>query len=216
MSGYLGHLPATVRLDARLTPMAKVVYAELTSRATAEGKTRYPVAQLAAALQVTERTINRALISLHECGFLGRDGNNIVLKEMGTVIRTIKPTKKNLEKQAHEELVKKMQGILDKWNELYDTTLGSSIESQEMYYDLLAQRLSEFSEEQILHAVKVRYISTKDEPWWNKPENFSKKVDLSLLIKTNERLAKYVEMPVPDDNSVNAFEVKKGNKKLLE
>jgi hypothetical protein len=67
---YFGILPAPVRYDKRLVPMARVFYSELTALTQVSGCCTAPNSYFAKAYEVSEATISKWVSSLAKCGHI--------------------------------------------------------------------------------------------------------------------------------------------------
>lgn len=67
---YFGILPAPVRYDKRLVPMARVFYSELTALTQVSGCCTAPNSYFAEAYEVSESTISKWVSSLAKCGHI--------------------------------------------------------------------------------------------------------------------------------------------------
>lgn len=69
-ANYWGIMPATVRYDKRLVPMARVFYTELTALTQSDGCCTAPNSYFAPLYEVSEATVSKWVSSLAKCGHI--------------------------------------------------------------------------------------------------------------------------------------------------
>jgi len=191
-------LPAAVRYDKRLSPTEIVVYAEISAATNEFGICEEDNGFLANSTRMSERSISRAITTLMQCGHLER------VIEFGK--RKIKITSQVLEPPP-EVLPEEVPA--DDINEyvlelikLWESRLNCKMDKPEMYSTMIRQRLIKFTKEELLSSVRNRaHFVTKTSDWHTDPENRQYQIDISILLRDDDSVFKYLNLKPEENNT---------------
>lgn len=179
-------LPASVRYDKGLSNGAKLLYAELTAASQTDGSVQQDTTILCEVLQCDRRTLYRYFKDLYDRGHIKRIDRGQWRLPLG--FESLSPENEAPEldedtKAFYKEFFTRFQKGLNCW-----------LEKEELYYPVLSERLNRFSKDQVMRALENRIAFIQGSEWHQMPENRQSTVDVSLLIRDDQSLLKWLNM----------------------
>lgn len=180
-------LPASVRYDKHLSQGAKLLYAELSAGSDHSGHVTLDVRGFSNVLDCDGRTLYRYIDQLAKRGFIEKKDKNLVRLPMGfeplssTVVD--KPS-------VPDDLKDYFNGFFRR----FETGLSTSLDKKELYYETMMERLQTFSQSEMSKALENRIAFVSSSEWHQKEENRPNATDITLLIKDNSTVLKWLNM----------------------
>jgi hypothetical protein len=201
-------IPANVRYDRTLGDKSILLFGEIMAAANAYGICEEDNRYFATALNVDGRTIFRALAQLEDQGHIIR------LKENGK--RKIRAVQRALELPVgveletdelvpQEDITAFVEQFLSTWEKVVDT----KIEKKEMYRQVIAQRLVNFSKDDLMSALKNRATFVNQSPWHREPENRQAALSIDTWIKSDEAVLRWLNAKYKKDEPTTITPFKK-------
>jgi len=190
-------IPAHVRYDRTLYDKSILLYGEIAAAANAYGICEEQNQYFVTLLNADTRTIARCLTQLVESGHIQR------IREAGK--RKIKILPRSLELPTgvdietddlvpKEDISEFVQQLLSLWEKAVETKL----DKKEMYQRVIAQRLSSFTKEELLTALRNRATYVNQSPWHRADENRQNAVDINHLIRSDDSVLKWLNTKVKE------------------
>ena len=188
-------LPAYIRYNRVLNHLEKLLYAEITATMDIHNECFYDISHFAKLLCVSDRTIHRGVSKLRELGFIEivESVSHKTIKIPSVVIKSeLNPLeeRKKIQKEYEESVQKFSKKIVAEWNNLYGTRLRITPNIMTK----VKARMSSFTEEEIMKACRNRFKILADDVWFNKPENFHHKINIDLLLRSDDLLQKWLNL----------------------
>lgn len=198
-------IPAHVRYDRTLTDKSILLFGEISAAANAYGICEEDNSYFSVALNCDARTITRCVTQLCEAGHLER------IKEGGK--RKLKIIQRGLEiplgVEIESDQIVPKEDITSFANQLIETwerALNTKIDKKEMYTELIASRLMNFTKDELMEALRNRASYVNQAPWFKEPENRQMATSLEILLKSNESTLKWLNAKIKDEKqSVQSF-----------
>ncbi len=202
-SSYYGLLPANIRYDKELTPAEKLLYVEITSVLTKEGKCDQDNEYFSEIMDVDPRTITRYLKNLETRGFIERKLNHnqreIHLPQKIVANFHLNNDDEKLQEKADLKFVHE---VIDLWNGLFIDSLPRGIRRTAGLVSNIMARLHTFSKEEVLEALKNRHGFMQNSKWHNREENRHHLYNIDLVIRNDEQLQKFLNIRIPDKDKI--------------
>jgi hypothetical protein len=181
-------LPAAIRYNNKLSPSAKLLYAELSACSGPDGRAEIDIAHLSATLVCDRRSVYRYLSNLIEEGGIQRDSTtkNTVILPLG--FETFKDNSKD--SNINEE----DKQFFDEFLSRFEKGLNTFLEKKELYYHTLQERLGTFSKNELMKALENRISFVNSSPWHQDPDNRMNAVDINLIIKDTATVHRCLNM----------------------
>jgi len=196
-------VPAAVRYDKRLSLAAIVVFMEVSASSDGYGICERENSTISSALGLTIRTVTRAIAQLIQCGHLVR------LKHARRLIQIIPqfiPPPQELqqeEKILAEDIKEYSNALLDLWEQ----GLNCELQKREMFIPIINQRLVTYTKEELLSSIKNRiHYVTKVSDWHMASENKIYQQDISILLRDDDAVFKYLNMKAEPEQQLKKFE----------
>ena len=179
-------LPASVRYDKTLSQGAKLLYAELTAFSDTKGEIEQDTNNLCDILQCDRRTLYRYFKDLSDRGHIKRLEKGLWKLPLGF---------ETLSSQGQDEQVDAdTKAFYDEFLTRFERGLNCYLEKKDVYYSILSERNVNFSRDQLMRALDNRITFVNGSEWHQLPENRMSTVDISLLIRDDQSLAKWLNM----------------------
>lgn len=199
---YIGILPINVRRHPYLSPLAKVLYAEITASMEKDMSFTLGNTELAEIYMTTPKIISSAISELSAREFIDVqvDGNNrkIYLPE-----KMIFVSEEKKPKEKDEKLSSFAEAVIDFWNR----NVGCKRRANPNIKAMIKARLKSYSEHDIWAAVMNRATFVNESEWHNKPENLHHKTNITLVLRNDESLEK--AMNVMAKKTINSVGITK-------
>lgn len=179
-------LPASVRYDKELTPGAKLLYAELTATCTTNGVSEPDSIALCEVLDIDRRTIYRYYKQLADRGHIQRLPVGKFKLPLG--FESLSSS------SVEEEISAEQKDFFKEFFNTFERGLNCRVERQEFYYPILTKHLEKYSRNELMRALTNRIDFVNSSEWHSKPENRPNAVDITLLIKDEQSLVKWLNM----------------------
>ncbi len=185
--GCFGVIPAIVRYDKKISHGAKLLYAELSASSDHTGKVELDVPGFANVLECDSRTLYRYANQLVSRGHIEKIEKSIFRLPMGFNI----PSKGIVEKPPIPDDLKVF--ILE-FLRRFEEGLSTSLEKKELYFETILERLHTFSQNEMMKALENRIAFVAGSEWHQKEENRPNATDITLLIKDNTAVLRWLNM----------------------
>lgn len=186
MVGNYGILPANVRYDKDLGHGAKLLYVELTASSGIDGIATLDTQNLCGILDCDRRTVYRYFKQLVDKGFIQRMGYGKWLLPQGFTALS--------SSSVGEEISEELVLFYKQFFSAFEKGLNCHVERQELYYPVLAQRLEKYSRNELMRALENRVAFVNTSEWHNQAENRPNAIDITLLIRDDQSLLKWLNM----------------------
>src|SRR5690606_35298222 len=97
-------------------------------------------------------------------------------------------------KGQDEELAEETRKFYEEFFDKFERGMDTVVEKQDLYYPVLSERLVRFSREQLMRALDNRITFIQGSEWHQMPENRPSAVDVTLLIRDDQSLLKWLNM----------------------
>ena len=188
-------IPAHVRYDRTLYDKSILLYGEIAASANAYGICEEQNNYFSAALNADNRTIARCMTQLVESNHIQR------IKEAGK--RKIKIIPKMLEVPVGveietDELIPKedISSFVNQLLSLWEKAVNTTVDKKEMYQKIVAQRLSSFTKEDLMIALKNRADFVNKSPWHKVDENRHAAVSIDHLLRSDDAVLRWLNSKV--------------------
>lgn len=191
-------LPAEVRYDSKLSPSAKLLYAEITAAATFEGLCDEDREYFAKYLKCDVRSVYRYVTELESAGHLLRERHKGARK-LRIPTGFGKPSLNGQPEQS-QEFYEEQLNFFEEFLTMYEQALNIQLSKKPLYYPIISERLKTFSRNELMDAMKNRINLIKGSEWHM--ENIGTVSDLSLLIRDDSTVHKHLNMKVETKDEV--------------
>jgi hypothetical protein len=197
-------IPASVRYDKSLPHGAKLLYAEISAAVDHTGSCEENTQYFSDVLECDGRTVNRYLIQLMDRGHLIRDKKNKTLSiPLGFTKQSLSSSEPA---NPVVEIDDDLKDFSQKFFKRFEDSLSTSVQKQELYYGTIAERLNTFSKNEMLVALNNRIAYLLNSEWHMKPENKPNAIDITLLIRDNASVLKWLNMSATkEENNLKSF-----------
>ena len=178
-------IPANVRYDKNLTHGTKLLYAELAAATSFDGTVCEDVKYLCDVLDCDRRTYYRYVNQLINGGYIQKEGNVIKLP-----LGFESLSQKTVEPTIPDDLKEYIALFLRRFEEGLHTKLNKP----ELYYQTIFERLATFSQNELSLALENRIAFVMGSEWHQKEENRPNACDITLLIRDNSTVLKWLNM----------------------
>lgn len=200
-----GVIPIQVRRNMSLSDKAKLLYCEITDNTNEKGKCTKDNNFFAECLGVTPTTARRYLYELRDMELVcvEEDGDRVITFPEKLVIVDGASSKSKKSQNLRRDLAEK---VVDIWNE---KVAKRGIRVSPPLLQMVTSRSKNFSDEEILTAVKNRAKFVTESDWHNQPENIHHRNNIHLVIRSDKELERHLNMEVKsnsgDTNSIKVF-----------
>ena len=212
MSNYYAVLPAEVRYNKYLSPMAKLLYAEITAKLGRNGKCKVDVPYFTRALHLNSEQVRKHLNELRVEKHIYNIKGVISLLKAEAKIDSVQL---EIDVDFTEEVVKK-------WNDLFHKeSFDVGIRKTDELTAAVNDRLAVFSKDDIIKAMENRHTYVTTNEWHQKPENIIHQSKIMTIMLSDEKMQsalnfKKVAMAVNIKNTTVGEESGGGNLDVLE
>ena len=181
----MGYIPSSVRYNAALTAEAKLVYAELTAMCGIDGRCKLNYEHLTKVFTRNIAQIKSILNSLYKVGAIGASENGFIsLENTGIVKKTML---ENVDTPFINE-------VIDYWNQLFKKDVPRGIKKTARLTKMVTERQSNFTNEEIMTALKNRHDYVNSNDWHNLDVNKHHKVNLLITLADDDKLQEFLNM----------------------
>ncbi len=187
---YFSVLPANVRYDKSLDPMAKLLYSEITAGVSTAGECDENVVYFGEFLKCSVRTAYRYLKDLEEANHIKRtklNGRKII-----TLVLEPRPVEK--ETVVSDVEANEITDFFNKFLNRFEEGMGVSLNKRDLLHNILFERLKTFSKNELTMALENRLKLIKASDWHQDPVNKSFSADIMLLIQTDNAILKALNL----------------------
>jgi len=198
-------LPAHVRYDRTLYDKSILLYGEIAAASNAYGICDESNQHFATCLGVDVRTITRCVNQLCDSGHIDRirEGNR----------RKFRIVQKGLElplgvEIETDDLIPKedITGFVHQFLGLWEKAVETTVNKKELYTNIIAQRLSSFTKDELLVALRNRAMFVQNSEWHRQPENRQMAFSIDTLLKSDESIRKWLNAKAVEEKvKVKAF-----------
>jgi hypothetical protein len=180
-------LPATIRYNNKLSPSAKLLYAELSAGCDIYGKVQIDIPSLSALLVCDRRSVYRYIANLVEAEVIQRDpaDKSTVVLPLGF---------QEIRNGPENTISDEDKTFFDDFLSRFEKGLNTFLEKKELYYHTLQERLGTFSKNELMKALENRISFVNSSPWHQDPDNRMNAVDLNLIIKDTTTVHRCLNM----------------------
>jgi len=178
MGNYYALLPAEVRYSPHLTPIAKLLYAEITCVIGRNGKTKADFGYFARALRIKQAQVKQHLNELRVDKHISNIRGDICI---------LQPEAKEDTMQLEFDL-EFINEVINKWVSLFKEALPHGLKKTDELTQAINARLVNFSKSDILAALEKRHNFVNTSEWYLKKENEVHRSKIMLLLKSDEKL----------------------------
>jgi len=199
-------IPAHVRYDRALYDKSILLFGEIAASANAYGICEEQNTYFAMALNADTRTIARCMAQLVDNGHVQR------IKEAGR--RKLKIVPRTLEIPLGvdietDDIIPKedISEFVFQFLSLWEKAVNTTIDKKELYQKLIAQRLSSFTKEELMIALKNRATFVNQSDWHKAEENRQQAVSIDHLLRSDDAVLKWLNSKVKEkeEGKLTAF-----------
>ena len=177
MANYFGVLPIHILRNKTLTPLAKLLFMEITSRVGVNGKMRFTLHSLAMTFGVTHGVVKFNLNALAKAKLIWRIGEEISLA----------PPDEHESRQIEMNL-EFVGEIIRKWNETFKADLPFGVVQSDILSGTINDALSVFSKDNLILAIDRWDRYCKNDKWWGDSSRTQIKTNISSFFKNIDRI----------------------------
>lgn len=196
---YIGIIPVNIRRNKHVSPLAKVLYAEITACMGADICFELSNVELGEMYDVSPKVISAALseLSAREYVDIQVDGNKrkIYLPEKMVFVEE---RKAEVESVMTTKVSEFTEAIIEYWNR----NVGCKRRANATIKAMVRARLKTYSESDIWNAIMNRVSFVNNSDWHNKEENNHHKTNIGIVLRNDESLEKAMNLKSKQDNSI--------------
>ena len=209
---YFAILPASVRYDTTIGYKAKLLYAEITAAISYKNWCYEKLTFWSRLFDVKGSTIVRYIQQLDREGYVIRQvqpghANRIILPSK--VIDKVVEVKVQKPDPDKNKFIRK---VMEFWNDKFYDLLSVGIRKTDKLADMVADRLDDFTEDEIMSALQNRHDYVRGSDWHNKKENRHTMTKIELVLGSTDSLLTSLNMkPENDSDDLRAIDTSKDN-----